>query len=90
MSRYTLRAHFTDGRSVDLDEFAYTTEAGAQRAAGVYMRDYSDPCGLGVRVERVEIVRAEHGFAHDAELVAKRGLPAFGRAGLVRVSVPLI
>ncbi len=80
--RFTLRAHLSDGFVVELNEHAYASEAGAQRAAAVYMRDYSDPCGLGVRVERVEIV--------DAELAAKRGLPAFGRAGPVRVSVPLI
>jgi len=52
---FTLRAYFTDGHAVDLcDE--HPSQAHAERAASRYMRDYSDPCGLGVRVESVAII----------------------------------
>lgn len=52
---FSLRATLTDGFIVNLDG-TYASQASAERAASNYMRDYSDPCGLGVRVAYVAIV----------------------------------
>lgn len=52
---FTLRAYLSDGFAVDLDgRFASEEAAGA--AASRYVRDYSDPCGLGVSVAYVAIL----------------------------------
>lgn len=53
---FTLRASLTDGFSFNLDG-EYPSELHAANAASRFMRDYSDPCGLGVRVESVAIIR---------------------------------
>ena len=56
---FTLRATFSDGHSVDLPG-EYHAQFAANRAAGHYIRDYSDPCGLGIHVAYVatiEVVR---------------------------------
>lgn len=57
MSRlpFALRAYLSDGFAVDLDG-RHATEEEAARAASRYMRDYSDPCGLGVTVAYVAIL----------------------------------
>jgi hypothetical protein len=52
---FSLRATLSDGFVVDLDG-AYASEEAASRAAAAYVRDYSDPCGLGVRVAYVAIL----------------------------------
>lgn len=54
---FTLRATFTDGHSVTLSE-RYGRQFEAERAAGHYIRDYSDPCGLGIRVSHVSVIDA--------------------------------
>lgn len=52
---FSLRSTLTDGFTVNLDG-EYPSEAHAQRASESYMRHYSDPCGLGVRVAYVAII----------------------------------
>lgn len=52
---FGLVAHFTDGHSVELTE-QYDAQFRAERAAGNYIRDYSDPCGLGTRCTHVAII----------------------------------
>ena len=52
---FGLIATFSDGFSVELDE-RYPTQWQANRAAANYIRDYSDPCGLGVRVSYVSTI----------------------------------
>lgn len=52
---FTLRAYLSDGFAVDLPG-AYASVEAASAAASRYMRDYSDPCGLGVRVASVAIL----------------------------------
>lgn len=52
---FILRATLSDGFSFTLGG-GYATEREAQRAAERYMRDYSDPCGLGVHVSQVAII----------------------------------
>lgn len=56
--RYRLEATLTDGFKVRLDG-RYGTEAQASRAANNYIRHYSDPCGLGVRVAYVATIDTE-------------------------------
>lgn len=53
--RFSLKATFSDGHSVTLSE-TYAEQWRADRAAGHYIRDYSDPCGLGIRVAYVAII----------------------------------
>jgi hypothetical protein len=53
---FKLIATFSDGHSVELSE-RYDAQFRADRAAGNYIRDYSDPCGLGIRVSYVSVVR---------------------------------
>jgi hypothetical protein len=55
---FTLRALLSDGFAVDL-EGSYPSEEAAAAAASRYMRDYSDPCGLGVHVSQVSILEKE-------------------------------
>ena len=43
---FSLRATLSDGFTVDLNGRQLPEEA-ASREAARYMRDYSDPCGLG-------------------------------------------
>lgn len=52
---FTLRATLSDGFAVDLNG-RYASQEAASREAARYMRDYSDPCGLGVSVAYVAIV----------------------------------
>ena len=52
---YTLRAYLSDGFTVDLPG-EYDAQWRAERAAANYLRDYSDPCGLGVRCASVAVV----------------------------------
>lgn len=52
---FSLRATLSDGVTVDLDGRWSSVEA-ASAAASRYMRDYSDPCGLGVFVSQVAIL----------------------------------
>lgn len=52
---FALRATLTDGFAVDLDG-RFASEEDAALAASRYLRDYSDPCGLGVRVAHVAIL----------------------------------
>ena len=61
MARFTLRATLSDGFTVALDG-AYATQAQADRAAGNYIRDYSDPCGLGLHVVSVSVIDMYAGF----------------------------
>jgi hypothetical protein len=56
--RYRLEATLTDGFKVRLDGL-HRTEAHAQREAENYIRHYSDPCGLGVRVAYVATIDTE-------------------------------
>lgn len=53
---FTLRASLTDGFTFNL-EGEYPSEDHASNAATRFMRDYRDPCGLGVRVESVAILQ---------------------------------
>jgi hypothetical protein len=55
---FYLRATFTDGHSVTLDE-RYDVKFRAVRAAGNYMRDFSDPCGTGCRVDYVSVIEEQ-------------------------------
>lgn len=55
---FTLRATLSDGFVVNLDG-SYNTQAQAERAASNYIRDYSDPCGLGVHVAYVSTIDTE-------------------------------
>lgn len=55
---FRLRSYLSDGFAVDL-EGRHPTEAHAIRAASIYARHYSDPCGLGVRVSRVAIIEVQ-------------------------------
>ena len=52
---YRLKAVFTDRRELDL-ETRHVQYASAQRAATAFIRDFRDPCRLGVRVAYVEII----------------------------------
>lgn len=52
---FSLRAVLSDGFTVSL-EGEHRSQAHAERAAEQYIRHYSDPCGLGVTVNRVEII----------------------------------
>jgi hypothetical protein len=52
---FSLRATLSDGFTVALDGL-YASEEAASFAASRYMRDYSDPCGLGVHVAYVAIL----------------------------------
>lgn len=52
---FSLRVTFSDGHSVTLDE-RYARQFEADRAAGNYIRDFSDPCGLGVHVSYVSVI----------------------------------
>lgn len=52
---FALRATLSDGFTVDLDG-RYASQEAASREASRYMRDYSDPCGLGVSVAYVAII----------------------------------
>jgi hypothetical protein len=52
---FTLRATLSDGFTVNLDG-SYPSIAAANRAAESYIRHYSDPCGLGVRVAYVAVI----------------------------------
>ena len=53
-----LRAVLSDGFEVEL-EGRYARQFEADRAAANYIRDYSDPCGLGVRVSYVLTIDCE-------------------------------
>lgn len=53
---FSLIATFSDGHSVKLDE-RYDAQFRADRAAQNYIRDFSDPCGLGVSVRYVSVIR---------------------------------
>lgn len=52
---YRLKAVFTDRRELDLDA-RHAQHASAQRAATRFIRDFRDPCRLGVGVAYVEII----------------------------------
>lgn len=52
---FTLRATLTDGFTFDLEGCYFSQEA-ANRAAARFMRDYSDPCGLGNQVAYVATI----------------------------------
>ncbi len=52
---FSLRATLSDGFTVDLNG-RHASEEAASREAARYMRDYSDPCGLGVTVAYVAII----------------------------------
>lgn len=52
---YRLKAVLTDRRELDLEP-RHTQHASAQRAATAFIRDFRDPCGLGVGVAYVEII----------------------------------
>lgn len=52
---FTLRAHFVDGFAVTLPG-EYAEQWRAERAAEHYIRDYSDPCGIGSKVSHVSII----------------------------------
>lgn len=56
--RFTLFATLSDGFSVTLDG-SYATQEAAELAAARYMRDYGDPCGIGVHVAYVCVIDAE-------------------------------
>lgn len=56
MTLFTLRATLTDGFTFKLDG-EYPSQAHADRAAGNFIRDYSDPCGVGARVDHVTVYR---------------------------------
>ena len=52
---YSLRATLSDGFKFDLNG-RFASEEAASREASRYMREYSDPCGLGVSVAYVAII----------------------------------
>jgi len=56
---FALIATFSDGHSVKLDE-RYDAQFRADRAAQNYIRDFSDPCQLGIHVSYVTVVEARH------------------------------
>lgn len=58
MQTFRLRVTLTDGFTFDLRE-TYQTATAACRAARNYISDYSDPCGLGVRVSYITTLIAE-------------------------------
>ena len=53
--RFTLRAHFTDGRSILL-KGSFETKALASRAAARYASDFADIDDLGVAISHVDIL----------------------------------
>jgi hypothetical protein len=55
---FSLLATFSDGHSVKLTE-RYDAQFRADRAAQNYIRDFSDPCGLGVHVSYVSVIKEE-------------------------------
>jgi hypothetical protein len=55
---FKLRVTLSDGFEFDLDE-RYARQFEADRAAANYIRDYSDPCGLGVRVRYISTIIEE-------------------------------
>jgi hypothetical protein len=58
MLRFTLRATLSDGFTVNLPG-SHAEQWQAERAAANYIRDYSDPCGLGVTCSQVAIIDRE-------------------------------
>lgn len=58
MTLFSLRSTLSDGFTVDLPG-EYISQAHAEAAASRYMRDYSDPCGLGLHVSQVAIIAKE-------------------------------
>ena len=55
---FRLRSHLSDGFVVDLDGEHPSIEH-ASMAADEYMTHYSDPCGLGITVDHVDIIDTE-------------------------------
>jgi hypothetical protein len=64
-SPFFLIATLSDGFKVPLDGRYNSIEA-ANRAASIYMRDYSDPCGLGVHVSYVSVFDQREMDAREA------------------------
>lgn len=52
---FSLRVTLSDGFTFSL-EGRYASIDAANRAASIYMRDYSDPCELGVHVRYVAVI----------------------------------
>lgn len=52
---FSLVVTFASGRTLALDE-VYPAQFMADRAAGNYIRDFSDPCGTGERVSYVSVI----------------------------------
>lgn len=53
--RYALKVKLSDGFTFALEQTFNSVEA-ANREAASFMRHYSDPCGVGARVEYVSVI----------------------------------